>query len=367
VAEHLTEELAGDLFLAAAARENIRAMNLIGSIKPGAVPAAAVYAALAEAVQQEQTDIVSHLCQGAASVCDSVSLVPLLLAALEQGYKEGLEALVGLAGSGLEAAQLLTLLHAALEHGNSQFLSVLVQLPAAKQLQWVECEALLGSALKLSRQGVSGLVRLLVTELPAVSESMTFSHVYEIFQVAAQQRDNDGLLQNAQLPAVQRAAPAQLQQLLLVVLEMLSAAVSDNDAHADLSASSIEVCVAVLKLKPAQQLDSDMTSLLEASFSVAQQAPTSADGIQLTSVWMALCQLPLAANLDHASIISLLETSLSKSAARFGHSGTAALCSLLEQKSAQAAWEGLTRQQAEQLLTHAVPTKNGGSMLGPKE
>jgi hypothetical protein len=58
VAEHFTEGLAGNLFLAAAARENIRAINLIGSIKPGAVPAAAVYAALAEAVQQEHTDSI---------------------------------------------------------------------------------------------------------------------------------------------------------------------------------------------------------------------------------------------------------------------------------------------------------------------
>jgi hypothetical protein len=197
---------------------------------------------------------------------------------------------------------------------------------------------------------------------------MTFDHVYESFQVASQQRDDDGLLQYVQLSAVHRAAPAQLQQLLLLVLEMLSAAVSDRDARADLSASSIEVCLAVLKFKPAQQLDSDMIkSLLEASFSIAHQASESADGIQLTSVWVALCQLPQAANLDQASIINLLEMSLSRSAARFGHSGTAALCSLLEQKSVQAGWEGLTCQQAEQLLARAVPTSNGGSIPGLKE
>jgi hypothetical protein len=153
VAEHFTVELAGKLFLAAAARENAEAMTLINSIKPGAVPAAAVYAALAKAVQQEQTHIVLDLCEGAASVCDAASLVPLLLAALEQGYAGGWEALLGLAGQRLDAAQLLTLLHAAVEHGNSQFLSDLVQLPAATQLQWVECEALLETALGLWRKG----------------------------------------------------------------------------------------------------------------------------------------------------------------------------------------------------------------------
>jgi hypothetical protein len=303
VAEHLTEKLAGNLFLAAAARRNTKAMTLIYNIKPGAVPAAAVYAALADAVQQEQTETVIHLCQGAASVCDTASLVSLLLAALEQGYAEGLRALVGLAGQGIEAAQLVTLLHAALKHKNTQFLIDLVQLPAAKQLQQAECAALLSFALALPRKGASGLVPPLVVEVPALSASMTIDHVNEIFKVAAQQRDDDDLLQYTQLSAVQLAAPAQLQQQLLVVLQLLRAALLDHDAD-------------------------------------------------------------VSVDIDNSIIISLLEMSLSRGAVWPGHSGIAALCSLLEQKSAQAGWVGLTCQQAEQLLAHAVPTPNGGSVPG---
>jgi hypothetical protein len=184
-------------------------------------------------------------------------------------------------------------------------------------------------------------VQPLVVALPVLTGGVTFAHVYEIFEVAAQQRDDEGLLQYAQLPAVQNAAPAQLQQLLLLLLAMLHAALSDHNTDADVSASSIEVFLAMLQVKPAQQLDSDMIrSLLEASFRVAQQAPTSATGVKLSSVWVALCQLPQALELEHTSILSLLEISLSRHAVRFGDSGTAALCSLLDQKSTHAGWEG---------------------------
>jgi hypothetical protein len=303
VAEHFTAELAGDLFLAAAARGDTEAMTLIDSIKPKAVPAAAVYTALAEAVQQEQMAIVAYL----------------------------------------------------------------VQLPAAKHLQRAECEVLLGIAMAKWRKGVPGLVLPLVVELPALTGSVTFDQMYEVFKVAAQLGVDDGLLQYVQLPAVQLAAPVQLQQLLLLVLDMLMAVLLDHDAHADMSASSIEVVLALLQSQRAQELDSDMIkNLLEASFSIAQRAPNAATGVKLASVWVALCQLPQALGLDHTSIISFLEVSLSRGAARSGHSGTAALCSLLEQKSAQAGWVGLSSQQAEQLLACAVPTPTSGSVPGLK-
>jgi hypothetical protein len=49
--EKLDAELAGDLFLAAAARRNAAAMALLEKIKPGAVPAAASQAAITAAGQ----------------------------------------------------------------------------------------------------------------------------------------------------------------------------------------------------------------------------------------------------------------------------------------------------------------------------
>jgi hypothetical protein len=123
VAEHFTAELAGNLFLAAAARGNTEAMDLINTMKPKAVPAAAVHTALTEAVQQEQTAVVDYL----------------------------------------------------------------VQLPSAKRLQWAACEALLRSAMALWRKGASGLVLPLVAQLPALTSSVTFDHVYEICRYVSQQ------------------------------------------------------------------------------------------------------------------------------------------------------------------------------------
>jgi hypothetical protein len=192
---------------------------------------------------------------------------------------------------------------------------------------------------------------------------MKFEHVHGIFSVAAQRHDDDGLLQYARLPAVQLASPAQLQQLLLLGLEMFEAALVNDNGR--VSANSIIVCRVLLERKCAQQLDSSMIlSLLEASFSSAQSAPKAATVSNVASVWMMLCELPQAVHVDHISIISLLETYVSSRAAKCGHDGTAALCGLLEQKTAQAGWGGLTCQQAEQLLARALPIRNGGSLSG---
>ncbi|KAF6251059.1 hypothetical protein COO60DRAFT_1677646 [Scenedesmus sp. NREL 46B-D3] len=274
---------------AVAARENLEAMTLLDSIKPGAVPTAAVCAALADAVQQQQTQHWSR------------------------AYTADLLALVGMpiAQQGLDAAQLLILLHAALEAQNEHAVKELLQLPAAKQLQWAACEALLSAALVQWGEGAKGLVSALMQRLPALSASVKFDHVRRIFEVAAQQYDDDGLLDYIRLPAVQTAASAQLQQLLLLVLEMCGAAALNGDAV--VSVSSIDVFHALLDLPCAQRLECGMIrDLLEASFGVVQQAPKASAGASLASAWTALCQLPRAHSLDHATTVSLLRLSLAR-------------------------------------------------------
>jgi hypothetical protein len=90
VAEQLDEELAGNLFLAAAARGNAKAVEALDAIQPAAVADAMFGNALADAVEQKQAVLLKALCTHSSMSAATPSMVQLmvslLLAALENGF-----------------------------------------------------------------------------------------------------------------------------------------------------------------------------------------------------------------------------------------------------------------------------------------
>lgn len=147
--EHaLDAELAGNLFLAAAAHRNTAAMALLEEFKPRTVPAAACEAAMAEAVRHGDAGyewMVQLIELNVAKACSTALVASLLQDALKHGYTATAEELLRLPGfqKSLEPMHVASLLVAALQ-GPAKVIwciNTLLQLPSAQDMQWGSFEA----------------------------------------------------------------------------------------------------------------------------------------------------------------------------------------------------------------------------------
>lgn len=203
VAQTLDAELAENLFLAAAARRNVAPMKELEVLKPRSVPAAAVEAALTEAVQQRDTAMLAQLCkQGAAKACRTEAAMSLLPASFNQGYPEGAERLLGMPGlgKGLTPGQVASLLLAALQGPTTarKCISILLNVPAAQEMQWDSCEALLEAALMQHSTGAADVLPDLVGQLPLLARKMSFDQLQRTYQAAATMMKRCGCMSGCQ-------------------------------------------------------------------------------------------------------------------------------------------------------------------------
>jgi hypothetical protein len=98
VAKQLDADLAGSLFLAAAARADLDALRFLDSFEPSIVTAA-LSAAMGEAVQQQNSCMLEYLCGlSSAKSCDAGQLAAVLLAAVRAGYEEGVDEICAIEG-----------------------------------------------------------------------------------------------------------------------------------------------------------------------------------------------------------------------------------------------------------------------------
>jgi hypothetical protein len=295
--------------MTAAVREDATLMTLLDSIKPKAVPAAAVNTALIHAVQQRKIGWLAELCQQrAAKACDTAVVVPLLVEALKletasrwstSSYVQPLFHMPGLQER-LQPPQVARLLCEALKRnvggapgaGQAEHLFMaLLQLPPAQQLEQVHFAELLSIASIgfEARRSVmkchwsydwytreASLAAVLLKQLRMHAAHMNYPTVYAMFKVAVQQWDLEAAVQYARLRAVHAAEPSQVQQLLLLALEM---------------------CGTACHLDTTMQL-SDCSS------------SSSTDMVTIAATFEALCYLPSTQQLSHGMIEGLFKAGL---------------------------------------------------------
>jgi hypothetical protein len=178
MSQQFTSELAGNLYLAAAARENTEGMRLLVKLRPAALTAAVIGPALANAVQQQKTKTLEYLCKlSEAKTWDVNLLVQPLVVAMRRGYDDCEQLILGTDGllRRLDAVHMADLLLAKLmAMHNDNIISRLAKLPQARQLQWDRFEGLLAAAVNQQDSRLFELIKL----LPAQAAQMGPSHVF---------------------------------------------------------------------------------------------------------------------------------------------------------------------------------------------
>jgi hypothetical protein len=183
---------------------------------------------------------------------------------------------------------------------------------------------------------------------------MSFDVVQRIYKAAVQRYDDAALRMYVNLPAVSTAAPAQLQQLMQLSLELTETALLDQQRFLSSNRTGFNT---LCGLPQAQHLSRDMIWwLLNAAFSVITKVPEATP--LLGNCWKLLCQLPQAQLIYPCLIISCLAQSLGEDR----HQAAAAFCKLLDQAAATTAWGGLTSAEAVHLLAAAAPIAQCGSV-----
>jgi hypothetical protein len=352
VAEQLDAELAGKLFQAAIAHANFNAIKLLDSIKPGLAPAS-VWAALAQAVQQQDTSTLAQLCSlSSAKTCSADLLVAPLLAAIKAGYREGIDQIIGVSGllQRLTTAHVSGLLLAMLQLDccRDDLFRKLIALPAARLLPWDAFEVSFNAVIEHQPWQLFALI----SSLPAQAAQMAFSHLLAAVQVAVRLQDVEAVQQCLALPAVCNSEPDQLRQLLIAALQLRASAFA-----------SVKPLFALCRAPAAQRLSSKMIEdVLEAAFDTRNRIwPVLRRLVPL------MCQLPQANHMQLSSVIEWLQLALALPSPFV----TAALGSWLEQYAVQPG-DGSIRasfgsREAAALLVSALPTGASGSLTSLKE
>jgi hypothetical protein len=339
VEEQLDDQLAGQLFHAAAVRGDLDAFKALNRIKPGPVPAT-VFAAMGEVVQKQDTDMLKHLCSlNSTKTCDAELLVAPLLTALQAGYLAGVRNIVGIDGllQRPTAAHVSDLLLAMLQAGDRDALfATMAELPAAQQLPVSSFKAVYEAAVQMQQRQLFALIG----SMPAHSAQLTFVGVLAAVQVAVQLQDAGAVQQCLALPAACDPEPDHLRQLLLTVMQL------KGDMPTRLGPLE-----ALCSMQNMQHLSHQ---LIEDVLNTAFDASNRAWAV-LHWLVPVMCQLPQARSMQLSSILEWLQLSLARPAPPV----TTALCSWLNRAAAQpgdAAGRGFGSREAEALLVSALPT-----------
>jgi hypothetical protein len=322
VAKQLDSDLAGRLFLAAAARSDLGAFKLLDSFKPGIVPAV-LPAAMEEAVQQQNTHVLEYLCQlSCTKACDIGQLAAVLLAAVRAGYHEGVLAMLQVTTRYYEFGHVLGL-------------------PVARALPWEAFEVLFNAAVKQQDRRLFSLLQ----SMPAQAAQMACSHVTAAVGVAARLQDERLVQQYLAHPAVCNAEPDQLRQLLVAVLQL-------RGTHPQMRKPLEALC----SMQNFQRLSSWMIEdVLNTAFSTSGIVV-----LELQWLVLLLCQLPQAPSMQLGSVLGWLQLALAQTLQQ----ATVALCGWLEQHVEQrgngVVVSGFGSREAAGLLQSALqPCKTG--------
>lgn len=350
VSEQFTPELAGSLFLAAAARDNAAGVKVLHALKPAALTGAVAGQVLAAAVQQHKTKVLTALCGlCTAKAWDAGALVPPLVMAVRLGNAAGVQQIFSIEGlkQRLDAAQVAAVMLVMLKAGCStqHYVQQLTKLPVAQQLEWGRCEALFDAAVSQHSTQLPTLIK----GMPAQAAQMKARHVLAAAQMAADLRDEATLQQLLQHTAARVLQPAQLSQLLQPVLPLRG---SMHAVRGPLQA--------LCSMQAVQQLSHKMIEdVLQAAFMVR---------VWPVLLWLVplMCQLPQAHLMQLGGVRRWLQLALDRPAQHTA----AALFSWLESNAVQPSLtstvSGLNSSDAEDLLASALPTATGGSMPGLK-
>ncbi|WIA33923.1 hypothetical protein OEZ86_007021 [Tetradesmus obliquus] len=117
-------------------------------------------------------------------------------------------------GKGLTPGQVSSLLLAALQGPTTakKCISMLLNVPAAQEMQWDSCEALLEAALMQHSTGAADVLPDLVGQLPLLARKMSFDQLQRTYQAAAQRYNDEALRLYVRLPALLQ--PQQVTGLL---------------------------------------------------------------------------------------------------------------------------------------------------------